>query len=277
MEKLSIGKMAKLNQTTIQALRLYDEMGILKPIEINEMTGYRYYDVRQSAKLDMIQYMKSTGMTLKEIKEVFDRQDLALLNEMLHQQLRDIKMQIKALMCREKAVKRMIDSYNRYLKAPEDGRITMEYIDDRKIYSRKLEVNFYEYGIEEYETILKALKKEMTEQGLGEYYYNAGTTITAGDFLSGRCVSNEIFVFVDQDCKSESFRILPVNMYACVYCDDFDKEKIYIERLRKFVEEMRLRICGDYICEVLTELPVTHAGKREMYLRLQVPVEFVKN
>ena len=54
MEKLSIGKMAKLNQTSIQALRLYDRMGILRPAEVNEETGYRYYDVKQSAALDMI-------------------------------------------------------------------------------------------------------------------------------------------------------------------------------------------------------------------------------
>ena len=42
MEKLSIGQMSKLNNISIQALRLYDELRILTPIENNEQTGYRY-------------------------------------------------------------------------------------------------------------------------------------------------------------------------------------------------------------------------------------------
>ena len=73
MSKLSIGQMAKLNQISVQALRLYDEMGILKPIEVNPETGYRYYDVKQCGKLDMIRYMKSTGISLKEIKDIFNK------------------------------------------------------------------------------------------------------------------------------------------------------------------------------------------------------------
>ena len=130
MEKLSIGQMAKLNQVSIQALRLYDEMDILKPIEVNQETGYRYYDVKQSAQLDMIHYMKATGISLKEIKDVFDHKDILKLSDILHQHLQIIDQQINELNNQKKAVKRMIDSYNRYLKSPEDGTITLEYIED---------------------------------------------------------------------------------------------------------------------------------------------------
>ena len=35
-----------------------------------EQTHYRYYDIKQNACLDMIQYMKELGMELKEIKEI---------------------------------------------------------------------------------------------------------------------------------------------------------------------------------------------------------------
>ncbi len=278
MEKLSIGKMAQMNQTSIQALRLYDKMGILCPAEVNEETGYRYYDVKQSAVLDMIHYMQSTGMTLKEIKNVFEKKDLAVLNQALHQHLEDVDRQIRELTQQKKAVRRMMDSYDRYLKSPADGTITVEYIGERKIYSRRTTVNFYEHGIEAYENILKNLKKEMVGQGVSQYYYyNAGTTVAREDFVEGKCVSDKIFVFVDQECGSTHLQTLPANMYACIYCDDFDKEQGYIAQLRSFTEENGLRIMGDYICEVLTELPFTDSGKREMFLRLQVPVYFRKH
>ena len=67
---ISIGEMAKLNQTTVTTLRLYDSMGLLTPCYIDSSSHYRYYDVKQNARFDMIQYMKELGMELKEIKEI---------------------------------------------------------------------------------------------------------------------------------------------------------------------------------------------------------------
>ena len=55
---LPIGKMAALNRVTVSTLRLYDEKGLLKPRYIDPQTGYRYYDINQNARLDMIAYMK---------------------------------------------------------------------------------------------------------------------------------------------------------------------------------------------------------------------------
>jgi len=277
MEKLSIGQMAKMNQTTVQALRLYDQLGILKPIEVNETTGYRYYDVKQSAQLDMIHYMKDTGMTLKEIKEIFDHRDFIKLNQVLHLHLKEIDEQIQTLYTQKKAVKRMIESYNRYLKSPDDGTITLEYIEDRKIYTYMTDINFYDFGIETYESILKSLRHDMVQQGIPDiYYFNAGTTIFKDDFMNQKTISHEIFVFVDQDCTSSYLSVLPASMYACMYCDDFDKEKEYIKKLYNYIQKNQWEISGDYICEVLTELPITDSHKREMFLRLQVPVNFVK-
>ncbi len=68
-EKLTIGEMAKINHVSVQTLRLYDREGLLKPMEVDEFTGYRYYHINQSARLDMILHMKAYGMTLKEIKK----------------------------------------------------------------------------------------------------------------------------------------------------------------------------------------------------------------
>jgi len=73
VDLLPIGKMAELNHTSVQTLRYYDKIDLLKPLYVNEETNYRYYDIRQSAILDMIQYMKSLGMSLGQIKEQFKK------------------------------------------------------------------------------------------------------------------------------------------------------------------------------------------------------------
>ena len=59
MNKLTIGQMAQMNHVSEQTLRYYDKIGIFKPLEIDKQNGYRFYSIKQSARLDMIQYMKS--------------------------------------------------------------------------------------------------------------------------------------------------------------------------------------------------------------------------
>mgnify|MGYP000684688652 CR=1 FL=1 len=80
---LSIGKMAEMNQVTVPTLRLYDQLGLLKPRHVDGETGYRYYDINQNARLDMIAYMKELGMSLSEIAEVFQKEDLTLIEDIL--------------------------------------------------------------------------------------------------------------------------------------------------------------------------------------------------
>ena len=82
---ISIGEMAKMNRTTVPTLRLYDSMKLLTPCYVDEKTHYRYYDIKQNARLDMIQYMKELGMELKEIKSILDRKDLDLIEDVLMQ------------------------------------------------------------------------------------------------------------------------------------------------------------------------------------------------
>ncbi|MBS5523070.1 MAG: MerR family transcriptional regulator [Clostridiales bacterium] len=67
MKLLTIGQMALLNHVSEQTLRLYDRLGLLAPASRGE-NGYRYYDIKQSAVLEIIQYMKSLGFSLKEIR-----------------------------------------------------------------------------------------------------------------------------------------------------------------------------------------------------------------
>lgn len=82
---ISIGKMAKMNRISIPTLRLYDERGLLKPRYIDPETGYRYYDINQNARLDVIVYMKELGMSLAEIEQALQKEDITIIEELLAQ------------------------------------------------------------------------------------------------------------------------------------------------------------------------------------------------
>ena len=44
---LRIGEFSKLSRVSIRMLRHYDDIGLLKPAEIDHFTGYRYYREEQ--------------------------------------------------------------------------------------------------------------------------------------------------------------------------------------------------------------------------------------
>ena len=82
---MSIGKAAEMSHLSVATLRLYDELGLLKPKYKDPETGYRYYDIAQNARLDMIVYMKELGMSLTEIGDVLEKEDIVLIETILTQ------------------------------------------------------------------------------------------------------------------------------------------------------------------------------------------------
>lgn len=273
---MKIGEMAQFNKVSIPTLRLYDKLGILKPCYTDPQTGYRYYSIYQTARLDMIQYMKELGMSLTEIKDMLEQGDIQVIESALISKKRQVKEQIAQLEQRLNALTRTIESVERFRKAPDCGMITVEYIPHRSIYSMNTDINFYDYDISVYEHILNGLKKQIIEQDLPQIYYcNAGTIVSMDDFLAERFISHEIFVFVDDNFpQNEAVRKIESGMYACIYVNSFDEEKEYAHRLLEYCREHKYTICGDYICEVLTEFNVFDSEKRSMFLRLQAPLKF---
>jgi effector-binding domain-containing protein len=69
-----IGDFSKLSQISIKALRLYDQIGLLKPIQIDPFTGYRYYSASQLPRLNRILAFKDLGFSLEQILQLLDDQ-----------------------------------------------------------------------------------------------------------------------------------------------------------------------------------------------------------
>lgn len=277
MEKLiKIGEFSKINHISIPTLRLYDELGILKPIYVDKESNYRYYSINQNARLDMIQYMRELNMNLSEIKSILNSNDLTLIESTLIKKKKQVKNQINELNLSLTAISRTIDSIERFRKSPKKGMITIEYIPHRKIYAIDTNTNFYEHDISAYETILSDLKNDMLKNNLPQvYYYNAGSSIKKENFINNNYVSDKVFVFVDNDFPySENIKTIESGMYACIYLDDFDDEVEYGKKLLEYCNSNGYIISGDYICEVITEFNVFSEKKRSMYLRLQVLLTF---
>jgi len=66
----SIGAFAHMTRLSIKALRLYDQLGLLQPLHVDQQNGYRYYGVDQLSIARMIRNLREMEMPLATIRQV---------------------------------------------------------------------------------------------------------------------------------------------------------------------------------------------------------------
>jgi effector-binding domain-containing protein len=96
---LKIGDFSQLARVTIRALRYYNELGLLKPVKVDEFTGYRYYSADQLTQLQRIIALKDMGLSLEEIARLLkDNVSIAHILDILHikQEEQKQKLEIEA-------------------------------------------------------------------------------------------------------------------------------------------------------------------------------------
>lgn len=277
---LSIGEMAEANRVSIATLRLYDRMGLLRPSYRDGETNYRYYDIRQTSRLDIIRYLRNLNMSLAEIQTLLKKEDIMLIEQKLIEKNNQIHQQMRDLKAMHEAVERTIQSIERYRKSPVSGTISLEFIDQRHILYIPCAENFYEQGLVAYEKAVHALRRELMKKNLPQILsYSLGTSVKKDDFAHNRLIADKVFIFGDKHLRDygENIEVIESGMFACIYLNGFDEEPAGAVRLLEYCRANRFEISGDYLCEELTELNLFDNSKRNMFLRLQVPVVFTKN
>lgn len=66
---LKIGEFAKLCQANKRTLRYYDQIGVLCPDRVDNVTGYRYYSKDKIKTFQLIEQLKQLDFSLDEIKQ----------------------------------------------------------------------------------------------------------------------------------------------------------------------------------------------------------------
>lgn len=89
------GQFALIGKTTIKALRIYDEMGLLIPERIDAGNQYKYYSVQQIDEIVFINELKSFGFSLEEIKCIKQKNEPAYLKEKLEKRLHQLENEVK--------------------------------------------------------------------------------------------------------------------------------------------------------------------------------------
>jgi len=66
-ELVSIGEFARLSRLSPRALRIYDELGLLQPAQVDPYSGYRWYAAAQLDRASLIASLRAIGVPLATI------------------------------------------------------------------------------------------------------------------------------------------------------------------------------------------------------------------
>lgn len=130
---LKIGDFSKLSQVSIKALRLYDQLGLLKAAWVDPETSYRFYTARQLPRLNRILAYKDLGFSLEQIGRLLDdnlslaeMQGMLKLKQVeLHQQLQEEQSRLTRVAARLYLIERegIMSQFDIVLKAIQPIRV----------------------------------------------------------------------------------------------------------------------------------------------------------
>ena len=121
-----INEFKKLSSVSVRTLRYYDKIGLLKPVSKTE-GGHRLYSNTELKKLQQIQFLKTIGFQLSEIKIMLESEEWDWSNSLMKQlsyvikekgRLSKIEISLRELINgiaidgEEFKIKKIIDLYN---------------------------------------------------------------------------------------------------------------------------------------------------------------------
>src|SRR4051794_22767697 len=74
-ELLGIGAFGRQVGLTSSALRFYDDCGVLRPVRVDPVSGYRFYGVEQEARAVLLRRLREAGLPLIDARAVLDGRD----------------------------------------------------------------------------------------------------------------------------------------------------------------------------------------------------------
>lgn len=269
---LRIGEIAELSHISTQTLRLYAKYKLFEPEYRDDRTGYRYYTLEQCASLDLIKALKSCKMSLKEINHLFSLEANDEIAEIIEQQVDTLDSTIYDLSVSRNNLRRIQRNLQALKSMPPFGTPFFEYMDERLIDVQETPYDFFAQGYRGYKRMMRYMQNYMFDHQLPpSYFINVNTLIHQEDFANNIFKSNLAYIYADELYPDrDRLRTLPQGLYISIVSNHVELEKDYARILREEIDRQKMKINGDYLCEVLSPFPFKNTG--ELYFKIQTPV-----
>lgn len=269
--KFSIGEVAKLHNISVQTLRHYDKIGLLKPAYVNESSNYRYYSVKHFIMIDFIKQCKAMGLSLDEIKILIDNYTsidsildvITKQKEMIEEkisELQNIKSNIFFLEDRIQTI--MKEGTNKvFIKHIQEKKF-IKY-DNTKRYTEEFEINLsrilssieQKRGCYNKELAFLTSYEDFRKNNNLEYHtmmININDTSIVGD--------NEIITFKEGEYLTINFD------------DDYKDTSKYYKKILQYIDEHNINVTEDFY-EIYVMTRVGTEGKEKSLGQIQIRID----
>ena len=131
--KMSVKEFAELTGVSVRTLHYYDEINLLKPAEIDENNGYRFYDRTALERMQEILFYRELDFPLKSICEILSSPD--------YDKQKALTQQKKLLILKKERLERIISAIDN----AEESEVVMKALNN----------NDYEAARKQYEAEAK--------------------------------------------------------------------------------------------------------------------------
>ncbi|MGL4338669.1 MAG: MerR family transcriptional regulator [Turicibacter sp.] len=268
--RFSIGEMAKIHHVSVQTLRHYDKVGILKPAYINEESGYRYYSVKSFVILDLIKRCKAMGLSLDEIKiMIANYTSFDSILDIMSKQTEMIDLKIKEL----ENIKNNISFLEQRIKETLDkgiNTIFIEYNEERK-FSKYDNVKRYteDFEIRLTKTLLKQHQQDSFNKELA-FAISYHDLKTKDELI----YNNMLMSFTETTAFQETNTIsVPAGHYLTLnFDDDYNDTKAYYDKVLHYIEENNIIVTGEFY-EIYIMTRVGSDGKEMSLGKIQILIQ----
>ena len=115
---------------SVRTLHYYDEIGLLKPSEVDVQNGYRFYDERSLERMQEILFYRELDFSLKTIAQILSSPD--------YDKQQALTRQRKLLLAKKERLERLIDALDSMEKGEGFMKPNNEYEDLKNKYAEEV-------------------------------------------------------------------------------------------------------------------------------------------
>ena len=214
---LRIGEFAWLSQVTVETLRHYDKIGLLKPVQTDRFTGYRYYSLDQLPRLNRILALKDLGLPLEQIGHILD-EDLSPdeIRGMLRLKQAELEDQMQGARTRLARVEARIRQIEMEGKMP-DYEVVLKTVEPQRVASKREIIPTWDSVSSTIQRLFYEVYNYIMEQGAKQ----AGPAVSVWHVCKDDRTDTDVEAAIPVEgslSKSTSVKIqeLPKEQMACV-------------------------------------------------------------
>lgn len=212
---LKIGEFSKLTRVSVRMLHYYDDIGLLKPVQTDPFTGYRYYSVSQIPALQKIIMLRDLNFQIAEIGNALNHWSEDVLMEELNRKILEMKIHIAKEQQQIQNIRSAIESINRN-QLDLHSRIAIREVLPRRVISYRKKIPGYSWENVLWKELFRFVKEEHIEIS-GQNDNNI--TIFHESGVEGTGVDAEVCLLVAEEGQSFGpFRYRTVDGVEAMAC-----------------------------------------------------------